>query len=98
MFKKKKKKKDTRVGCHFLCQGIIPSQEPNLRLLCLLHWQMDSVVRSHLSLKPIPAPTSAPSQNRIGVRSHQDESLSPPCGSLGYNHFWAGYSLPLGRN
>ena len=31
--------KNTGVGCHFLLQGIFPIQGPNLRLLCLLHWQ-----------------------------------------------------------
>ena len=32
--KKKKKKKNTGLSCHFLLQGIF---------LCLLHWQMDSL-------------------------------------------------------
>ena len=29
--------KNTRVGCHFLLQGIFPSQGSNQGLLCLLH-------------------------------------------------------------
>ena len=29
--------KNTGVGCHFLLQGIFPTQESNCRLLCLLH-------------------------------------------------------------
>ena len=29
--------KNTGVGCHFLCQGIFPTQGLNLRHLCLLH-------------------------------------------------------------
>ena len=36
------KKKNTGVGCHFLLQGIFPTQGSNLRLLCLLRWQADS--------------------------------------------------------
>ena len=28
--------KNTEVGCHFLLQGILPTQGLNLRLLCLL--------------------------------------------------------------
>ena len=32
--------KNTGVGCHFLIQGIFPSQRSNL---CLLHWQVDSL-------------------------------------------------------
>ena len=35
--------KNTGLGCHFLCQGIIPTQELNLHFLCLLHWQVDSL-------------------------------------------------------
>ena len=34
--------KNTGVGCHFLLQGIVPTQGSNLHLLCLLHWQTDS--------------------------------------------------------
>ena len=34
--------KITGVGCHFLLQGIFPSQGMNLCLLHLLHWQADS--------------------------------------------------------
>ena len=32
----------TGVGCHFLLQGIVPTQGSNLRLLHLLHWQVNS--------------------------------------------------------
>ena len=32
--------KNTRVGCHFLLQRILPTQQSNP---CLLHWQVDSV-------------------------------------------------------
>ena len=35
--------KNTGVGCHFLLQGIFAIQELNLCLLCLLHWQVDSL-------------------------------------------------------
>ena len=40
--------KNTRVGCHFLLQGIILTQRSNLCLLCLLHWQVDSLPLHHL--------------------------------------------------
>ena len=30
------------MGCHFLLQGLFPTQWSNLCLLCLLHWQVDS--------------------------------------------------------
>ena len=34
--------KSTGVGCHFLLQGIFPTQGSNSHLLCLLRWQADS--------------------------------------------------------
>ena len=37
--------KNTGVGCHFLLQGIFPTQELNSPLL---HWQMDSLPLGHL--------------------------------------------------
>ena len=35
--------KNTVVGCHFLLQGIFPTQGLNLRLLGLLHWRVGSL-------------------------------------------------------
>ena len=35
--------KNTGVGCHYLLQSIFPTQKLNLRLLCLLHWQVGSL-------------------------------------------------------
>ena len=35
--------KNTGGGCHFLLQGIFPTQGSNPRFLCLLHWQEDSL-------------------------------------------------------
>ena len=35
--------KNTAVGCHFLLQGIFLTQGQNPCLLCLLHWQEDSL-------------------------------------------------------
>ena len=39
-------RKNTGEGCHFLLQGIFPTQELNLHLLCLLHWQTSSFTTS----------------------------------------------------
>ena len=36
-------RKNTGVGCHFLLQGIFPTQGLNPCLLCILHWQADSL-------------------------------------------------------
>ena len=41
--------KTTRVACHFLLQGIFLTQRSNPGLLCLLHWQADSLSLSHQS-------------------------------------------------
>ena len=35
--------KNSGVGCYALLQGIFPNQGLNYRLLCLLHWQVDSL-------------------------------------------------------
>ena len=40
--------KNTGVVYHFLLQGIFPTEELNPCLLCLLHWQADSLQLSHL--------------------------------------------------
>ena len=39
--------RNSRVGCHMLLQGIFLTQGSNLCLLCLLHWQVDSLPLSH---------------------------------------------------
>ena len=39
-------------GCHFLLQGIFPTQGSNLGLLHLLHWQADSYGRYTRALGP----------------------------------------------
>ena len=40
--------KNTGVGCRFLLQWIFQTQGLNLHLLCLLHWQADSLPLHHL--------------------------------------------------
>ena len=35
--------KNTGVGCHFILQGVFPTQGSNPHLLCLLHWQVASL-------------------------------------------------------
>ena len=49
--------KITGVGCHSLFQGIFPTQGSNQSLLCLLHWQLDSLPLHHLGspIKTYPA-------------------------------------------
>ena len=40
--------KNTEMGCHFLFQGIFPTQGTKPFLLCLLNWQADSSPLRHL--------------------------------------------------
>ena len=40
--------KNTGMGCHFLLQGIFPTQGLNLCLQGLMYWQADSLPLSHL--------------------------------------------------
>ena len=42
--------KNTGVGCHFLLQRILPTQGWNPCLLCLLHWQADSLPGRHCQI------------------------------------------------
>ena len=44
--------KNTGVVCHFLLQGIFLTQESNLSLLHLLHWQADSLPLESPALNP----------------------------------------------
>ena len=53
--------KNTGVGCHFLLQGIFLTQGSNLRLLCLLHWQLGSL--------PLAPPTQSKSERHRGSTS-----------------------------
>ena len=44
------------MGCHFLLQGIFLTQGSNLHLLCLLHWQVDSILKTMTQMvKNLPA-------------------------------------------
>ena len=52
--------KNTRVGCHALPQGIVPTQGSNLHLLHSLHWQAGSL--------PLGPPGKASSSRRGKLR------------------------------
>ena len=57
--------KNTGVGCHALLHGIFPTQGSNPHLLCLLHWQVDS-------LRLVPP--EAPNYSQMMTRSHPASS------------------------
>ena len=64
--------KNTGESCHFLLQGIFPTQGSNPCLLCLLHWQMDS-----LPLAPLGKPllNNKLPQNRTSLVVQGAQSL-----------------------
>ena len=55
--------------CHFLLQGIFPTQGLNPRLLSLLHWQADSLPLHHLG-SPFPL-------SRLGISKGFPGSCQP---------------------
>ena len=70
--------KNTRVGCHFLLQGIFPSQGSDTCLLCLLHWQVASVLLSHLGNPSQWVLPGVKCAERGGILSQVHGVLPPP--------------------
>ena len=54
--------KKAGVGCHFLLQGLFPTQGSDPGLLCFLHWQVGSL--------PLSQPGSPAYQESQGVQAH----------------------------
>ena len=76
--------KNTKVGCHFLLQGIFLTQGSNLHFLCLLNWQVGTL--------PLMLPSSAkeipPQENGINITHFQ---MFPPkmlSGCINYSLFF----------
>ena len=70
--------KNTGVGCHFLLQGIFPTQGSNLCLWSLLQWQADSLPLSHLG-------ESESESHPVLSDSLRPHGLYSPWNSLGQN-------------
>ena len=62
--------KNTGVGCHFLLQGIFPTQGSNLCLLRILNWQADSL------LLGLPG---KPNQNHALLLNLATQDFKIPC-------------------
>ena len=71
--------KNTGVGCHFLLQGIFPTQESNNGLLCLLHWQVDALPLHHLG-----SPIHCLLNNILVYKSQSVVDLALYCTGHGY--------------
>ena len=65
--------KNIGVGCHFLLQGIFPTQGSNS---CLLHWQLDSLPLSHRRKF-----SSVQSLSRVWLWLHGLQQTKLPCPS-----------------
>ena len=73
--------KDTGAGCHFLLQGIFPTQGSNSHLL---HWQADSLLLSHLgspwgTLIYVPSSQSALSRERLEKQDWKGKQCGRTC-------------------
>ena len=83
--------KNTGVGCHFLLQGIFPTQVSTSHLLCLLHWQADSLhfVPPQKYLK-IHVRGQNPTAAYEGDQCWREtEALTPRCSSALLSVIWA---------
>ena len=90
--------KNTGVGCHFLLQGILPTQGLNPHLL---HWQEDSLLLDHLGsnrspLQQMTTRSTPLSPGFSGVRwtlRRQLQGMDLVNGSLLWLSTWSGYAL-----
>ena len=90
--------KSTGVGCHFLLQGIFPTQGSNPHLLCRLHWQTGSLPlappgkpnawNTLVHLQRIPEWKSWRENNAMRLAEHGNTVMSTP----------HPLPLPLGRD
>ena len=59
------------MGCHFLLQGIFPTQASDLHLLCILPWQADSLALGRLgSPDALVQVTNGHKQNGLQLLVH----------------------------
>ena len=73
--------KTTGVGCHALLQEIFPTQGLNLHLLCLLHWQADSLPSEPPGKPPYRCQSvSSVTQSCLTLCDpHESQHTGPPC-------------------
>ena len=74
--------KNSELGCHALLQGIFPTQGSNLHLLCLLHWQVCSL----LLAPPGKALTWHKTSSTVGQQLSSPELQPHASCSLMQNH------------
>ena len=67
--------RNTWVGCHFLLQGIFPTQWLKLHLSCLLPWEVNSLPLSHLGSPGNAIWSSNPTPGYIYEKKKKTSSL-----------------------
>ena len=86
-------------GCHFLLQGIFPTQGSFPHLLCLLYWQVDSLplaYLSHISENKIIEKSRAQTQTQKYTLNYSRDNIE--C-AVGQNHTQENTtSLVIGTN
>ena len=90
--------KSTGVGCRCLLQGIFLTQGLNLRLLWLLHWQVDFFYFIFLPLSHLGSPSKVKVKSLSHVQlfvtlwtvAYQD----PPSTGFSRQEYWSGLPLP----
>ena len=89
--------KNTGSGCHFLLQGIFPIQGLNPSLLCLLHWQADTLPLSnleslllHLMLKQSSFKSARSDITVVYIYTHTHENIRKVKWHVKYHiiNFW----------
>ena len=81
--------KNNGMGCHFLLQETFPSQGSNPHLLCLLHWQPDSLSLSHLG-SPLNDEWSSNFLRLAGKDWGQEEKGTTEDEMVGWHHQLSG--------
>ena len=70
--------RNTGMGCRAHLQGIFPPLVLNPRLLCLLHWQVDSFTLSHLGTPPWSEPPPYRTRtHQVSILEGTRASVSP---------------------
>ena len=87
--------KNTGMGCHFLLQGIFPTQGSNLHLLSLLDWQVDSLPLSHLgSPSTLFVVGQSPSCVQLFATSWTIACQAPLSMEFSRQEYWNGLPFP----
>ena len=90
---------NTGVGCHFLLQGIFPTQGSNP---CLLHWQADSLPLNHLRIlyycMKVKVKMKSLSHAQLFATLWAVAYQAPPSMGFSRQEYWSGLPFPSPRD